>query len=152
QRRVHAEPVGAGATMGEIGAEFAGEIVAGDDAHVDLVAEFAEDTRRPPADAISPGLVDAWAYPEILFDAASQLDQLLAFELERQVAGIGVLVGDLLDQGRIVPGLQVSADLAGTGAMQIADEFVCFGRAADGIIENKGRPHGISLEDPLRSV
>ena len=32
---------------------------------------------------------------------------------EGQIAGVGILIRDLLDQGRIVPWLQVSADFAG---------------------------------------
>jgi hypothetical protein len=35
-----------------------------------------------------------------------QLDELFPFELEWQVAGIGVLIGSLLDERRIVPGLR----------------------------------------------
>jgi hypothetical protein len=80
------------------------------------------------------------------------MDELFAFELEWQVAGIRVLISDLLDQRRIVPGLQVGADLARARAMQIADELEGFGRAADRKIEDEGRPYVISFKDPLRTI
>ena len=152
QLRVLAEPVGAGAAMREVGAEFAGEIGARNNAYVDFVAELGEDTGRRPPDAVSARFVDARAHSDIGFDAVRKVDELFAFELDWQVAGIGVLIGNLLDQRRIVPGLQVGADLASAGAMQVADELEGFGRAADRKIEDEGRPHAISFEDPLRTT
>src|SRR6516165_4802733 len=150
KRRVLAEPIGAGAAMREIGPEFAGEIGAGDDAHVDLVAELCKDVRRCPADPISARFVDAWTDPDILLNAEGQSDQLLPFELERQIAGIGILVRHRLDQGWIIPGLQMGADFADPRVMQIADELVCLRCAAHWVVEDEGRPNVVSLEDPLR--
>ena len=143
---------GISSSVGSFGAEFAGKIGARNDAHVDFVAELSKYTVRSPPDTVSACFVDARAHSNIRFDAVRQLDQFLPFELEREIAGIGVLIGDLLDQRRIVPGLQVSADFARPGAMQITKKLVCFGCAADGVIEHEGRPHGISLEDPQRPI
>src|SRR5437868_5957840 len=138
--------------MREIRAEFTGEIVARDHAHVDFVSEFGEDAGGRLSDPVSARFINARAHSDIAFNATRQLNQLFPFELEGQIAGIGVLISNLLDQGRIVPGLQVCADLAGAGAMQVADELECFGRAADRKIEDEGRPYAISLEYPLRTI
>ena len=138
--------------MREIGTGFAAEIGARNNAYVDFVAELGEDTGRRPPDAVSARFVNPRADSDIVFDAVRKLDELLPFELERQVAGVGVLVGNLLDERRIVPGLQMGADLAGTRLMQVADKFEGFGRAADRKIEDEGRPHAISFEDPLRPI
>ncbi len=89
---------------------------------------------------------------DIFLNAAGQLDQLLPFELEREVARIGVLVRYLLDQWRIIPGLQVGPDFAGARAMQIADKLVRLRRAAYGIIEDEGRSDIVSLKNPLRFI
>jgi len=85
-------------------------------------------------------------------NTARQSDELFPFQLEWQVAGIGVLISNLLDERRIVPGLQVGADLAGAGAMQIADELERLERAADRKIKDESRPHAVSFEDPLRTI
>src|SRR5271163_3109164 len=138
--------------MPEVGAEFAGEIGARNNADIDFVAELGEDAGSRPPDAVSARFVDARAHSDISLDTLRQLDKLFPFELEWQVARIGVLVSNLLDQRWIVPGLQVGADLASAGAMQIAHELECFGRAADRKIEDEGRPHAISFEDPLRTI
>src|ERR1700719_3885995 len=138
--------------MREVGAEFAAEIGARNNTYVDFVAEFGEDTGRPPPDAVSARFVNARTHSDIGLDAIRKMDELFAFELEWQVAGIRVLISDLLDQRRIVPGLQVGADLAGAGAMQIADELEGLGRAADRKIEDEGRPYAVSFEDPLRTI
>src|SRR6202007_2947471 len=114
-------------------------------AYVDFVAELGEDTGRCPPDAVSARFVNPRADSDIGFDAVRKLDELFPFELERQVAGIGVLIGNLLDQRRIVPGLQMGADLADAGAMQIADDLEGFGRAADRKIEDESRPHAVSF-------
>src|SRR5437588_4114633 len=98
---------------------------------VAFVSEFGEDAGGRLSDPVSARFINARAHSDIAFDATRQLNQLFPFELEGQIAGIGVLIGNLLDQRRIVPGLQVCADLAGARAMQVADELECFGRAAD---------------------
>src|SRR5580693_706365 len=122
--------------MRKIGTEFAAEIGARNNAYVDFVAELSEDTGRRPPGAVSACFVNARTHSDIGLDAVGKVDKLFPFELEWQVAGIGVLIGNLLDQRRIVPGLQVGADLAGAGAMQVANKLEGVGRTADRKIED----------------
>ena len=68
--------------MREVGAEFAGEIGARNNAYVDFVAELGEDTGRRPPDAVSARFVDARAHSDIGFDAVRKVDELFAFELD----------------------------------------------------------------------
>jgi hypothetical protein len=152
QRRVPTEPVRAGPAVREIGAELAAEISVRNDADIDFIAEFGEDPRSRVSDAVSTRFVDPGSHADILFNAVGQPDQLLALQVGGQIAGIRVLVGDPLDQRRIVPRLQVGADFASTRTIEIADELVGFPRAADRVIEDEGRPDSISVKDPLCSI
>ena len=152
QRRVRTEPVGTGAAMQKIGTEFAAQIGARYDAHIDFISQLGENARGCRPDAISARLVDARPYAEICFDRARQLEQLFSFQLKRQVAGVGILVCPRFDKGRIVPGLQMGADFASSCAMRLANELVRLRRAADRVVEDEGRPNTVSSEDLLRSI
>jgi glycosyltransferase involved in cell wall biosynthesis len=46
----------------------------------------------------------------------------------------------------------MGTDFADARIVQIADEFVCFRRAADRVIEDKSRPHVITSKDLLGSI
>src|SRR5215472_7713361 len=68
--RILTKPIGTGAAVGEIGTKFATEIGTGNHAHIDFVAKLRKDLRRRAADAISPSLIDAWAYPDIFLNTS----------------------------------------------------------------------------------
>ena len=149
QCRIRAKPIGPGAAMGEIRPELFAQIGAGNHADVDFIPELGQYSCGSAADAIAARFVYARLDPDVFGDDGGQVSELFALEVSRQVAGIRVSVGRRLDKRRVVPGLQMSANFARPRLVQVADELVAFGRAADRVIEDKGRSHPIACEDRL---
>ena len=61
-----------GAAVREIGPELARKISSWNYAKIDLVTQFRKDLRCRTTDSISPRLVDAWPYSDILLDNSAQ--------------------------------------------------------------------------------
>src|SRR5439155_8994286 len=149
QRLDLTEPVRPYSAMGEVRPELRRKIGTGNNTQVDLVPEFGKDARRRVADPVSAGFVDPRLNADVLLDDARQLYQLFALEFKWQIAGIGVFVGFWFHKGRVIPGLEVGTDFAGTRAMKIADNLVGLRRAAHGIVEDICWSDLVSFEDPL---
>src|SRR5262249_43519089 len=142
------EPIGHCAEMAKIGTELATQIGARHDADIDLVAELGEEFGRRRADAVAARLVDARPLAEVALDRLRQDGKLLALEHAGKIAGIGVVFGDLLAEGRGVPRLQVRADLATPRAQQLLDRLVPLARVADRKIKDEGRLDAVAGIEP----
>ena len=149
QGGIGAEPVRVGRAFGEIRAELPPQIGAGQNAGIDLVTEFREYSRRRQSHPISTGFVDPGLDADILDNRGRQPNQFLAFHFGGEIAWIGIPVGDLLDKGRRIPGLQMRADLANTGFIEVANDFIAFRYRTDRIVHNECRPDVVSLENRL---
>ncbi len=131
------------------GPRLPAQIGAGQNAGIDLVTEFREYSRRRQPHPISTGFVDSGLDADILDDCGRQPNQFLALHFGGEIAWIGIPVRDFLDKGRRIPGLQMRADLANTGFIEIADDFIAFRYRTDGIVHDECRPDVVSLENRL---
>src|SRR5690606_15806200 len=71
---------------------------------------FPQYLDRRGADPVPSGTVDRRNRVEILLDFAAQARELFRLQIARQIAGIGIVVADFLDQRRIDPWVQLDAD------------------------------------------